>query len=214
MMVCSYQNDDDDSLIRLLLAAGASIDHRKKDGISAVYLCAEQQHNTGLSLLLGAKADAELADGEGWTPLMRAAQNGDESGVVVLLQAGADRTVKNLEGDTALQITHKHGHVGVAVSLASNVLASPALVKPSLAVGLPKQAGKRPKQALDRALKPNTGASVAREDYDPPSLRRAVAGAPRSQDCCRRIGTKADLSTNYSAVRLFRLFSGSWFRPY
>eukprot|EP00966_Prymnesium_polylepis_P138649 3203920-Prymnesium_polylepis.1 len=117
---------------------------------------------------------------------MRAAQNGDESGVVVLLQAGADRTVKNLEGDTALQITHKHGHVGVAVSLASNVLASPALVKPSLAVGLPKQAGKRPKQALDRALKPNTGASVAREDYDPPSLRRAVAGAPRSQDCCRR----------------------------
>ena len=87
-----------------LIAAGAALEARDKDGKTALMLAAEYNHTSIVRALLTAGADKEATDNEGKTALMLAAQRGETCSMQALLDAGAD---KNAADDTGTTVLHK-----------------------------------------------------------------------------------------------------------
>ncbi len=85
-----------------LIAAGAALEARDKDGKTALMLAAEYNRTSIVRALLTAGADKEATDNEGKTALMLAAQRGETCSMQALLDAGANLEARDGDGKTAL----------------------------------------------------------------------------------------------------------------
>mmetsp|Transcript_4926 Transcript_4926/g.10060 ORF Transcript_4926/g.10060 Transcript_4926/m.10060 type:complete len:213 (-) Transcript_4926:293-931(-) len=107
-------------LLEKLQEAGVSVDHRGRDGDSALHSACLYGHTEIVDLLLAAGADAKLADGNGGTPLHDAAAGGFDTIVQRLLAVHAEGGIHNLadkDGDTPLHNAARGNHEGVAAML-------------------------------------------------------------------------------------------------
>lgn len=86
-----------------LVAAGADVNAKRNDGVTALWLAAQEGHTEVVNVLLAAKADVNAKKNDGGTALMAAAVNGHLPVVERLLAAGADTNTR-AEGYTPLEV--------------------------------------------------------------------------------------------------------------
>ena len=105
-------------MTRLLLARGASVDHRDHNGDRALLWAAQRGHIETVRLLLAAGA-AVQSDDDPYkaTPLMGAASYGHADVVRVLLVAGAEARRRDHTGDTALHAAAVSGNAEIITML-------------------------------------------------------------------------------------------------
>ena len=87
--------------MRQLLAAGASVQHRNRMGLTALHHAAVGDQTPAARLLLGAGASAQLRDRQGYTPLMYASVTGNIKQLELYLKAGASPNTRAISGATA-----------------------------------------------------------------------------------------------------------------
>jgi ankyrin repeat protein len=114
-------------VVELLLAAkGVSVNQENGQGITPLFIAAQNGHVAVVDLLLAAGADIELSmHGNGWEPLFVAAWSGHDAAVRALLARGANRDAVTTRshlgvaaGSTALSVAEAKGHEGVLEDLA------------------------------------------------------------------------------------------------
>lgn len=85
---CTAGHDDCAQVVELLLKAGANPDDRGEEGVTALYLAAQNGRSETLDALLAAGADPRLAAGDGDTPLLVSAFHGHTEVARRLIDAG------------------------------------------------------------------------------------------------------------------------------
>lgn len=100
-------------VVKVLLAAGADVDHADCDGWTALRAAAWGGHTQVVELLLNAGANVDYCDGDQRTALRAAAWGGHEEVVSLLLAAGADVNKTDCEGRTALIAAAYMGHADI-----------------------------------------------------------------------------------------------------
>lgn len=85
-------------LLRLLLAAGADVNHAAHDGATPLYHACTTFNTDGARLLVEGGADVNAATREGETPLMNAALGNHAEMVKILLNARADVNAVDAQG--------------------------------------------------------------------------------------------------------------------
>ena len=103
--------------VRALIAADpAVVDAKEKDGVTPLWIAAQQGHLEVMKVLLekGAVVDAKTNDG--FTPLLIAAEYGHLEVVRMLLEKGANPNSEAL-GFTPLRIAEKKGHTDIVILL-------------------------------------------------------------------------------------------------
>ena len=87
-----------------LVAGTEAINHRNKQGSTALILAARWGHVKAVQDLIGAGADLDLQNDQGHTALMSAAERRERQTAAVLVEAGADPTLKTPGGKTAADL--------------------------------------------------------------------------------------------------------------
>ena len=90
-------------IVRMLLAKGADVNVRDKDGSTALIWASNNGDANTVQALLNAGADVHIKDKGGNTALIWAGYNGNPKTIEALLAAGADVNATDAEGKTALQ---------------------------------------------------------------------------------------------------------------
>ncbi|KAL1394550.1 hypothetical protein pipiens_011878 [Culex pipiens pipiens] len=90
--------------VRLLLAKGASIDHRNWQGHSSLQYACSKGHTEVAKFLVEQGANVNVVDGRNDTPLHRVASQGRLEILKFLLEHGARADIVNAEGNTALHL--------------------------------------------------------------------------------------------------------------
>ena len=90
LLIASYEGHTE--IVRILLAAGAKVDHANKYGLTALLLASQEGHTEIVQILLAADAKIDHTDKNGWTALMNASQDGHADIVRMLLEKGAKIT--------------------------------------------------------------------------------------------------------------------------
>ncbi|KAM0210277.1 hypothetical protein ACHAQD_010793 [Fusarium lateritium] len=103
--------------VAMLLQHGYVVNHRDRDGWSAIHLAAEEGHLEIVRLLLEAGADPNAVSSYGTSPLHCAANGGHVSIVALLLQSGVDSLKSTCHGWTALHHAAYMGHSDVVRAL-------------------------------------------------------------------------------------------------
>lgn len=86
--------------LRLLLAAGADVSQRNREGATPLHSAARTGNVAAVELLLRSKADVAATDAKGATPLHYAAEVGSVAAAEILLKAGADVNARTAAGET------------------------------------------------------------------------------------------------------------------
>lgn len=86
------------AVVELLLAAGADINAKNKQGETMLYSASAGNHMDVIQILIDAGIDVNSKSTESNTALMLAASEGHSKIVKVLLAAGADHKVKEEKG--------------------------------------------------------------------------------------------------------------------
>lgn len=107
----------DSSLVRDLLADGASPNGAHPDGMTALHWACLRDSAGMAQLLIDAGADASATNRYGVSPLSIACTNGNEAVVRMLLEAGADPDTTLPGGETALMTAARTGHPGPVEAL-------------------------------------------------------------------------------------------------
>lgn len=103
--------DNDLSMMQVLLEAGADANLSNRYGITPLWLAALNHSATAVKLLLEFDADASATMPHGETALMAAARAGAEDAIDLLLAAGADPNVsESSQGETALMWAAAENH--------------------------------------------------------------------------------------------------------
>ncbi|KAH0828255.1 ankyrin [Fonsecaea pedrosoi] len=105
------------SVVQLLLAYGVDLNHRNRDGWSAIHWAAEEGHLEIVRMLLDHGANLNAVSSYGTSPLHCAANGGHVSIVNLLLLQGADRHKTTCHGWTALHHAAFMGHSHVVQRL-------------------------------------------------------------------------------------------------
>ncbi|MCA1624032.1 MAG: ankyrin repeat domain-containing protein [Acidobacteria bacterium] len=104
-------------LANFLLANGASVDIRLKDGETVLIQAAQSDNNREIvELLLKAGIDVNAQTKDGLTALMRFAWMGHRDAVQLLIDAGAKTKLKNKNGWTAFYFACSHGNDAAIVN--------------------------------------------------------------------------------------------------
>mgnify|MGYP001564160072 CR=1 FL=1 len=104
----------DKAKIEALLAKGADVNAKNKDGETPLEMAAFEENKAIAELLLAKGADVNAKGELGWTPLHRAASGAYINVAEFLLAKGADVNTKNVYGETPLHIAAYGGSKGVA----------------------------------------------------------------------------------------------------
>ena len=109
----------DVGIIRLLLAAGAAVNHTDKDGVTALYIACQDGFTEAASTLLaaGAAVDQGADCMGGATPLAVACQYGHSETVSALLAAGATAEWADNDGYTPMFAACDQGHRDTVAAL-------------------------------------------------------------------------------------------------
>jgi rhodanese-related sulfurtransferase len=102
LMTASHSGDA--SVVRALLAAGASLDITNGDGNNALWLACVARNLEIIDLLVDAEIDINHRNDNGATSLMYAASSGRTEVVERLLAKGADTTPETLDGFSAVDL--------------------------------------------------------------------------------------------------------------
>ncbi|XP_073990812.1 uncharacterized protein isoform X1 [Rhodnius prolixus] len=105
------------NIVKVLLAAGADVDHADCDGWTALRAAAWGGHTQVVELVLGAGACVDSCDRDQRTALRAAAWGGHADIVTLLLQANADVNRTDCEGRTALIAAAYMGHADIVEKL-------------------------------------------------------------------------------------------------
>ena len=106
--------------IRLSLDQGVNVNAKNSDGVTALYLAAQNGRADIVKLLLEYGADVNATTNYGVTALHFAAQNGRADIVKLLLEYGADVNATTNYGVTALHLAAQNGHAETAQLLLEN----------------------------------------------------------------------------------------------
>jgi ankyrin repeat protein len=113
--------EGDTGKIRNLLASGANVNARNKDGWTALMHASFQGNTAAVALLLASSADPNQADSKyGRTALILATRQGHTGVVQALLKGGADPNAKDKAGETPMSIVQQTGnrHLGLLLKQA------------------------------------------------------------------------------------------------
>jgi ankyrin repeat protein len=97
-----------------LITAGAEVNAKDKDAMTALTYAAMWNHREIVLLLITRGADINAQDSMAMTPLIYAASNGHQATVELLLAKGADVRVKAKDGKTALKWAEEGGYKDMA----------------------------------------------------------------------------------------------------
>jgi ankyrin repeat protein len=75
--------------VRVLIEAGAAVDHADADGWTALHLAADEGHVEAIVVLVQAGAEVNRATDDGLTPLAAARANNYQAAAHALMRAGA-----------------------------------------------------------------------------------------------------------------------------
>lgn len=115
-----------DEAMQMLLAAGADVNAKSDNGLTALLEAASHGHVETARTLLAAGAEVDATEDARCTSLHFAAERGDETMARLLLDAGADPNARNFSGGTPLHAAMFFGSVRVAEMLVDSG-ADPAL---------------------------------------------------------------------------------------
>ena len=97
------------------LAAGADVDFRNQEGLTALHMAAVKGHNKVAELLIAKGANVNTSGRLiGTTPLDSAALLGHKEMVELLIDSGADINPQIITGETPLQRAEQRGHSAIA----------------------------------------------------------------------------------------------------
>jgi hypothetical protein len=158
--------------MRRLMAAGADVDERDVNRVTALHWAADEGHVEVLRVLM---EDKDAKDANGWTALHWAAFKGHVEAMRLLMESGADMDAKDADGWTALHCAANNGHVEVIRVLAQ------------LGAQLDAQtaAGETPLQ-LSIRLGHHQVAQVLRELERSARTQKAAATSERTQQAAER----------------------------
>ncbi|XP_054279760.1 ankyrin repeat domain-containing protein 50 isoform X1 [Macrosteles quadrilineatus] len=104
-------------VVKVLLSAGANVDHPDADGWTPLRAAAWGGHTQVVEILLEAGANVDYCDADQRTALRAAAWGGHDEIVTLLLKAGADVNKTDCEGRTALIAAAYMGHSDIVETL-------------------------------------------------------------------------------------------------
>lgn len=155
---------------------GPAIEHKDKNGDSALVLAARSHHASGaiacVRALLSAECDVDALSNDGTSAIMVAAASGKAEVVRMLVQRGACLSFEDPFGANALALAVLGGHLEIAMDLLD---AGAGLTCRALRRLLPPQA-----RAVE-ALMEDPKAYFAREEREAPGEYRGVEGLGRGQ---------------------------------
>ena len=158
----------DTAKVQALLAGGADVDAKERNGATALMLAAYNGHTTTVRALLSGGANLNAAEGNGATALMLATSAGHVDTVQALLAAGPHINARNNHGWTALMIAARGGHTAIVEAL----LAKGADVNVKNNNGetvlmLVEPGSARIRQLLAQPVKDTTPPAIAIASHDP-----------------------------------------------
>ncbi|XP_064395476.1 ankyrin repeat and protein kinase domain-containing protein 1-like isoform X3 [Halichondria panicea] len=106
-------NNGHDEIVRVLLAAKATVNTQTKSGVTPLWEASFNGHQKRMELLIDAGANVDVPREDGATALIVAAQNGHVRAVELLLAATTKVDIQAKNGATALYMASKEGHCGV-----------------------------------------------------------------------------------------------------
>ena len=106
--------------VTLLLAHGATVDHRDAGDYTPLHLAASSGHDEVVALLIKAGANVNARNKDGATPLATAAEKGHFIAVKYLLAAGADANSRQDRGWTPLHSAASGGYADIVRLLLSS----------------------------------------------------------------------------------------------
>lgn len=107
VLILAAYGSGNPALLKELVDAGADIEARDEDGVTALSNAASMEHNQALEYLLSKGAPVNQIDRKGRTPLYMAAVVGNIDGVKLLLAKGADKSLEDTDGKTAVMIAEE-----------------------------------------------------------------------------------------------------------
>lgn len=103
------KSNDFESITNELVKAGADLDKKRDDGMTALMLAISNRHEAIAATLIDAGAELNTVDNCGDTALILAAKYGLKSTIEKLLRAGADDKFVNAYGKTAADYARENG---------------------------------------------------------------------------------------------------------
>ena len=132
-LLWACMGDDNNSVVALLLDAGAPVNPRNHNGATPLYIALKANCSDCVELLIergGDALDVDVDWDDGQTALHYAAEDGHTNIVRQLLQAGADPTIRNDLGKTPLDEARSAKSQVRYPSLAYVLLLEAALIEP------------------------------------------------------------------------------------
>ncbi|XP_064395533.1 ankyrin repeat and protein kinase domain-containing protein 1-like isoform X4 [Halichondria panicea] len=111
--LCWASDNGHDEIVRVLLAAKATVNTQIKSGATPLWAASFEGHQKSMELLIDAGANVDVPNEDGSTALIVAAQNGHVRAVELLIAAKAKVNIQAKNGWTALHMASKNGHCGV-----------------------------------------------------------------------------------------------------
>ena len=166
----------DAQAVRALLRAGADVDQRRADGVTALLWAAHWDDRETVGLLVDAGADVNAADDYGVTPLMRASENASAATVDVLLAGGANPNAAQASGLTALMIAARTGSLEVVRALLAHGADVNAATTESGATALMWAVAAAHRSVVERLLEGGADVGVSTSKGMTPLLTAAQQG--------------------------------------